>query len=191
MKVNYRVIFSFLVILCLILLNFNSLSEARRLNELPIYYPANGYYKIIPECARDKALAVQNAGKNYDSNVIIDNFNSGGSLWKIERVNNDWYKVVAVHSDLALDISLNEKMYTKVGSGINISTWPFRGENQNKFRFRDAGNGYSAIEVHPSIIQDYVLDVFNRESSAGTNVWGYQFNDTPAQHWILIPNKIH
>lgn len=151
-------------------------------NALSVVHPENGLYSLRPECALDKVLAVQGASRDWSSNVIIDNFSSSSSTWRLTRVDGDWYTITAIHSDLALKVA-DTQTATQAGNGLNVSTTPYRGESQSKFRFFDAGNGYYVIQA--CIQGEYVLDVFNRDNRAGTNVWCYSFNGTPAQKWRL------
>ena len=115
-------------------------------NALSIVHPDNGLYFLRPECALDKVLSVQDASKNWGANVIIDNSNSNASIWKLTKVDGDWYTITAVHSDLSLNVA-DTQTSTAAGNGFNISTTSYRGENQNKFRFFDAGNGYYVIQA--------------------------------------------
>ena len=157
-------------------------------NALPIVHPDNGVYVLRPECALDKVLAVQDAGKNWGANVIIDNSNSNASTWKLTKVDGDWYTITAVHSDLSLNVA-DTQTSTPAGNGFNVSTTSYNGENQNKFRFLDAGNGYYVIQA--KIPGDYVLDVYYAANRAGNNVWCYALNNTPAQKWKLErPNSL-
>ena len=72
---------------------------------LSVVHPENGLYSFRPECALDKVLAVQGASRDWNSNVIIDNFSSSGSTWRLTRVDGDWYTITAIHSDLALSVA--------------------------------------------------------------------------------------
>lgn len=148
--------------------------------------PDNGLYFLRPECALDKVLSVQNASKNWGANVVIDNLNSNASTWKLTRVAGDWYTITAIHSDLSLNVA-DTQTSTAAGNGFNVSTTSYRGENQNKFRFLDAGNGYYVIQAQ--IPGNYVLDVYYAYNQAGNNVWCYAFNNTPAQKWKLESNN--
>ena len=149
---------------------------------LSVVHPENGLYSFRPECALDKVLAVQGASRDWNSNVIIDNFSSSGSTWRLTRVDGDWYTITAIHSDLALSVA-DAQTVTEAGNGFNVSTTSYHGENQNKFRFFDAGNGYYVIQA--CIQGTYVLDVYYAYNQAGTNVWCYNFNNTSAQKWRL------
>lgn len=145
-----------------------------------VFHPADGIYSLQPQCAPGKELSVENHGTNWGANVIIDNINSGWRKWKIQRIEgSDFYSIIAVHSNLALDVA-----NARAEDGVNIATWPFLNDKQNRFRFLDAGNGYYVIQA--DIGGNFVVDVFNRENRAGTNVWSYGFNGTPAQLWRLV-----
>ena len=140
----------------------------------------DGIYSIQPQCAPDKELSVENNSTSWGANVIIDNINSNWKKWKVQRIaNTDYYSIIAVHSNLALDVA-----NARAENGVNISTWPYLGGSQNQFKILYAGNGYYTIQAN--IGGNFVVDVFNRESNAGTNVWSYGFNGTPAQLWKLV-----
>ena len=126
-------------------------------NALSIVHPENGLYSLRPECALDKVLSVQGASKDWNANVVLDNFNSNGSTWRLTRVDGDWYTITAIHSDLALKVA-DTLTSTPAGNGLNVSTFPYRGENQSKFRFLDTGNGYYVIQAYIPGFQ--VLDVY-------------------------------
>ena len=141
----------------------------------------DGIYSLQPQCAPDKELSVENNSTNWGANVIIDSINSNWKKWKVQRIaNTDYYSIIAVHSNLALDVA-----NARAENGVNISTWPYLGGSQNQFKILDAGNGYYVIQAN--IGGNFVVDVFNRESNAGTNVWSYGFNGTPAQLWKFVP----
>ena len=146
-----------------------------------IAYPADGIYSIQPQCAPDKELSVQNHASNWGANVIIDNINPNWRKWKIQRIGNtDFYSIIAVHSNLALDVANAQAL-----NGVNIATWPFLEGKQNQFRFLDTGGGYYMIQVN--IAGGFVVDVANGENRAGVNVQSWGFNNSPAQLWRLVP----
>lgn len=143
----------------------------------------DGIYSIQPQCAPDKELSVENHSTNWGANVIIDNISSNFNKWKIQRIaNTDYYSIIAVHSNLALDVA-----NARAENGVNISTWPYLGGSQNQFKILYAGNGYYTIQAN--IGGNFVVDVFYAENRAGTNVWSYGFNGTPAQLWKFVPIK--
>lgn len=140
----------------------------------------DGIYSLRPQCAPGKELSVENNSTNWGANVIIDNINSNFKKWKIQRIaNTDYYSIIAVHSNLALDVA-----NARAENGVNISTWPYLGGSQNQFKILNKGNGYYVIQAN--IGGNFVVDVLNAENRAGANVWSYGFNGTPAQLWKLV-----
>ena len=148
-----------------------------------IAYPADGIYSIQPQCAPDKELSVQNHASNWGANVIIDNINPNWRKWKVQRIGNtDFYSIIAVHSNLALDVA-----NAQASNGVNIATWPFLNERPNAFRIMDTGNGYYVIQCAIDGSHPFVVDVANGENRAGANVHSWGFNNSPAQLWRLVP----
>lgn len=147
---------------------------------LSVATPMDGIYSLQPQCAPGKELSVQNHATNWGANVIIDNINSNWRKWKVQRIpGTDLYSIIAVHSDLAIDVE-----GASAQNGVNVSTWPFLDGTQNQYRIWDAGNGYYVIQAN--IGGNFVLDVSNAENRAGANVHSYGFNNTPAQLWKLV-----
>ena len=148
-----------------------------------IAYPADGIYSIQPQCAPGKELSVQNHASNWGANVIIDNINPNWRKWKVQRIGNtDFYSIIAVHSNLALDVA-----NAQASNGVNIATWPFLNERPNAFRIMDTGNGYYVIQCAIDGSHPFVVDVANGENRAGANVHSWGFNNSPAQLWRLVP----
>ena len=145
-----------------------------------IAYPADGVYSIQPQCAPGKELSVQNHASNWGANVIIDNLNPNWHKWKVQRLaGTDFYSIVAVHSNLALDVGN--------GQATNVATWPFLGERAHLFRILDAGGGYYIIQCAVASNQTFVLDVAYGENRAGVNVLSWGFNNGSGQKWKLVP----
>lgn len=150
---------------------------------ISVAHPADGIYSIQPQCAPDKELSVQNYASNWGANVIIDNINTNWRKWKVQRIGNtDFYSIIAVHSNLALDVANGQAT-----NGANIATWPFLGERANLFRIMDAGGGYYIIQCAIGTNHPFVLDVANGENRAGVNVLSWSFNNGSGQKWKLVP----
>lgn len=146
-----------------------------------IYHPADGIYSIQPKCAPGKELSVQNHAGNWGANVIIDNISPNWRKWKVQRVGNtDFYSIIAVHSNLALDVD-----GARAQNGANVATWPFLEGKQNQYIFWDAGGGYYVIQAN--IGGSFVLDVANGENRAGANVLSWSFGGGDNQKWKLVP----
>lgn len=142
----------------------------------------DGIYSIQPQCAPGKELSVQNHATNWGANVIIDDLSPNWRKWKVQRIGNtDFYSIIAVHSNLALDVA-----NAQASDGVNIATWPFLNERPNAFRIMDAGNGYYVIQCAIDGSHPFVVDVSNGENRAGANVHSYSFNNSPAQLWKFV-----
>lgn len=154
--------------------------------ELKIVYPENGLYSLQPMCAPSKELTVHNASTTNGANVIIWDINSNWHTqpshqkWYVLRIGNtEWYKILAENSGSALNIHNGI-----AANGTNVSIWPFGG-NMHEFRFLNAGNGYYVLQGH--VNGAYVLDVSGASNTNGANVQIYQFNNSGAQKWKLVP----
>ena len=165
----------FLITLVSVIWIFSSVAFA-----FSVAHPADGIYSLQPKFAPGKELSVENHGTNWGANVIIDNINSGWRKWKVQRIaGTDFYSIIAVHSNLALDVANARAEY-----GVNIATWPYLDGIQNQFKFLDAGNGYYAIQAN--LNGSFVLDVERAENRAGANVLSWGFHGGDNQLWKLV-----
>ena len=165
----------------------NKVRQQQQSGTLRIAYPSNGWYSLQPMCAPNKELTVENASTNKGANVFIWSINSNWHTqpshqkWYIERVgNSEWYTIKAENSGLALNVDAG------IGrDGTNITLWAKTDENQT-FRFYDAGNGYYIIQGHTHDDKLFVLDVAAARNQDGTNVHIWHYNQgAPEQKWKL------
>ena len=165
---------------CLLAFNLNVA------NALSVAYPANGLYSLQPQCAPGKELTVENASTNNGANVFLWSINSNWHTqpshqkWYIERIgNSEWYIIKAENSGKCLNVDGGAaKDFT------NITLWQRTDENQT-FRFFDAGNGNYIIQGHTHG-GFFVLDVYYAKNADGTNVTNCGYNGSPAQIWKLV-----
>lgn len=137
-----------------------------------------------PACAPNLELTVENASMEKGANVFLWDINSNWHTqpshqkWRISRVEENWYKIEAENSGLALNIHNGIS-----ANGTNVSVWPFGG-NMHQFIFFKTGDGYYFIQGR--VLGSFMLDVENAGSVPGTNVSIHEYNGSNAQKWKLV-----
>lgn len=150
--------------------------------DLVITKPDNGLYALVPACAPNSALDVENKRTDNKANLHIwqrgDNWSH--QQWNLERVDGDYYKITNENSDRVISIQGDS-----TASESNVWQYGYGASNAQKWRFEEAGDGYYYIV--PKINTDLCLDVSSASSTNGTNVQVYKKNQTNAQKWKLVP----
>ena len=157
--------------------NLVSDSPNSEVSAITVLYPTNGVYSIQPQCALNRELNVAGAYTKQGSEVITYTISSqrpkaANARWIIERMQNDWYKIRAAHSLLALNVE-----------GSNLTTVQYSGKYQ-LFRFIDCYDGYCIIQ--PNAYQDYAVAVMNGSDANHTNVIICPYHGGSSQKWKLV-----
>lgn len=144
--------------------------------------PSEGFYNLVPACAPNSALDVENKRTDNEANLHIWQAYTGltSQQWRLERVDGDYYTIKNENSGRVASIEHN---YTTKGS--TVWQYGYGASNAQKWRFEDAGDGYYYIV--PKQNTDLCLDVSGASSENGTNVQVYTKNYTDAQKWKLVP----
>ena len=156
-------------------------SPNSEVSAITVLYPTNGVYSIQPQCALNRELNVAGAYTKQGSEVITYTISSqrpkaANARWIIERVQDDWYKIRAAHSLLALNVEGSVE-------GSNLTTVQYSGKYQ-LFRFVDCDDGYCIIQ--PNAYQDYAVAVMNGSDANHTNVIIYLYHGGSSQKWKLV-----
>jgi hypothetical protein len=148
---------------------------------------AEGIYELHPASAPDKvvetAMQPRNGG-NVQQGIDRD---QAHQRWQITALENGYYRLVSVaNPKQCLDVA---------GRGItnrtNVQTWRFNSNGQGnqewKLVLEDAEKGYYSLAPRHTNEQELAmrLDIKYASRTAGTNVWLYRSNGTPAQRFVL------
>ena len=138
----------------------------------------NGTYVFKSAINNNYVLDIAAASKNDRANVQIwQNANASQQRFKIEYLNNGYYKITSENSGKVLDVN-NGGNY----DGVNVQQFSYNGTDAQLWQIKDVGNGcYSFI----SKCNGKYLDVLSGIAENGRNVETYSSTNTNAQKFKL------
>ena len=152
-------------------------------SSLAMNHNINGWYRITPRNAPDKAVEVGGWSTVDGGNVIQWSFggNQANQLWWAQpRGGTGGVSFANKHSGKMLDVA----GYSSY-SGANVHQWnDVRGTNQT---WLPGAAGGAWWNFRPNHAQDQCLDVSSGSSSNGANVQQWQCNGGTPQHFSLTP----
>lgn len=129
----------------------------------------NGTYIISSEQNESKVLDIHGASKENKANLEIYGRNAGkNQKFKIEYLNNGYYKIEATHSGKLLTVR-----DSSIVGGANVEQDANKDIDAQKWVIKDAGNGYYYII---SKCNNLYLDIHGGEAKDGTNIETYYPN---------------
>ncbi|GHU51760.1 hypothetical protein AGMMS49975_06190 [Clostridia bacterium] len=140
---------------------------------------SNGTYTIETTLTSDKVIDIYNADKINNANAILySKTNSANQQFTFTRLSDNTYKIVAVHSGMALNTS------GSAIEGIDVVQSTFNeSESYMHWYVVSAGNGnYSFVNKNSGMY----FDVSNASTANGTRIQQYAGNGTPAQIFKLV-----
>ena len=138
----------------------------------------NGTYVIISAINNDYVLDVSNAAKFDRANVQIwKNANVSQQRFKVEYLNNGYYKITSENSGKVLDVD-NAGKY----DGANVQQFSYNGTDAQLWQIKDVGNGYYTFI---SKCNGRCLDVYGGIAGNGRNISTFSSNGTKAQKFKL------
>ena len=138
----------------------------------------NGTYIIKSAINNNYVLDISNANKNDRANVQIwQNANVSQQRFKIEYLNNGYYKIISENSGKVLDVDNAGK-----NDGTNVQQYSYNGTDAQLWQIKDVGNGYYSFV---SKCSGKYLDVYGGIVKNGKNVQIYTSNSTNAQKFKI------
>ena len=146
----------------------------------PIQIVNNGTYTIKLASNDNYVLDVSGASKANAANVALYQYNGQtNQQFKIEYVNNGYYRIIASHSDKLLDVhnsgKANETNVEQYQANNPISS------NQKWKIIKNSDNTYSFV----SECNGLYLDAYRGEAKNGTNIQVYQGNGGNSQKFKI------
>lgn len=144
-------------------------SKAQRFVFEPTHIIDDNMYKISIGKDSSKYMDIEAGSKEENANLQIwtqDNVNQ--QVYEIESIDNDYYKIIARHSNKALTAINNN----------NVVQATYTGEDSQKWSIETAGNGFYKIKSKST---DLYMDVNGNGVANGTNIGIYQRNESTAQ----------
>lgn len=129
---------------------------------------SNDTYRISTALNNKSVLDVSGGSKVDGANIQIwMSTNVSQQNFKVEYIEDGYYKIIAEHSEMALTVRDGNVIQSK-----------YIGNDAQKWKFLDAGNGYYSIV---SKLDGRYLSVDNAQTANGTNVQVYEANASNAQ----------
>ena len=137
-----------------------------------------GEYRIATAVNESKFLDVANGSSDNGANIrIYNNYISPKQTFRLEYMDNGFYRIVNTYSEKALDVANDTYL-----SGTNVMQYtPHDGANQ-QWMIKPSGDGYYYIIARSN---NLALDVYNGLDANSTNVQVFSQNQTNAQKWKL------
>ena len=134
----------------------------------------NGVYTIYSALGSNMVLDIDGGSKNSCANLQLwTKSNVDQQKFKIEYLNNGYYKIISLKSNKALDVANGSSQ-----NGANVWQYDDNGTKAQQWIIQDAGNGYYNIV---SACGGLYLDVANGRKNCGTNIQIYQEDNTKKQ----------
>ena len=137
----------------------------------------DGLYALRSAANTDYTVDIANASTADNANAWLYYYNgSEPQQFKVEYVENGYYKLTAKHSGMVLECASSSY---KAGANVRQGVWD--GSDGQLWKFVSAGNGSYYVRSKTGTVLDITSAVF----AAGTNVQTYTANGTSAQKWNL------
>lgn len=143
-------------------------------------YITEGWYKIVPAHAQNKALDVGGAKTNPGANIQLWGY-AGVPQQKfyIKEVHDKWYSIKAGNCDLYVDAQGGVPH-----NGENIQLFNWNGTDAQLWGFIDTGDGFN---IETKMQSGLVFDCAGCRGDDGTNVQLWQKGNVAWHRWILTP----
>lgn len=137
----------------------------------------DGIYTI--ETISNKVVEADSNPITNMTNVQINkNTNSDNQKWKIQSLNNGYYKITSLDSNFNMDVT-----WGGYSSGTNVWMYYSNNSNSQAWYLKETSDGYfNIISKHNNLY----LDVSGGGSKDGTNIQVYNGNGSNAQKFKLI-----
>ena len=139
----------------------------------------NGVYTIYSALGSNMVLDIDGGSENSGANLQLwTKSNVDQQKFKIEYLNNGYYKIISLKSNKVLDVANGSNQ-----NGANV--WQYQANNSKaqQWIIKDAGDGYFYII---SRCNELYMDVANGQANCGTNIQVYEGNYTPAQKFKFV-----
>ena len=137
-----------------------------------------GVYIIKSSVNQDYVLDVDGGSKANEANVqLYERNDTNAQKWKIEKIDNRYYKITSVGSNKVLDVYAAQKT-----AGTNVWQYEFNNSDAQKWTIqKNADNTYSII----SKCNGLCLDLDCGIAQNGGNIQVYDGNGTKAQKYYI------
>jgi Ricin-type beta-trefoil lectin domain-like/Trypsin-like peptidase domain len=98
-------------------------------------------------------------------------------LFRVERLQDGYYRIVAVHSGKVLDVERASK-----DNGARVIQWDWHGDDNQRFRLEPVGGGYYRVRAKHS---GKVLDVQRGSNERGAQVVQWRWHGGRNQRWRI------
>ncbi len=105
-----------------------------------------------------------------------DSTNSDNQKFKIESIDGEYYKITAMHSSKALDVT-----GASINDGAALEQWDFWGGTNQLFAIESVGNNHKIVAKNSG----KVLDVYEFSHDNGAKINQYSFHGGDNQLWIF------
>ena len=139
-----------------------------------------GIYYIHTKVNEENVLDVEGQSKLNSANVQIwkkSEQKTRNQMFKIEKTEDGYYKIQAMHSGKVLDV-----FGAKKENCTNVQQYEYNGSEAQKWQIVDAGNGYVSFV---SECNGLYLDIAGASRKNGANVQVYESNGTDSQKFKL------
>lgn len=138
--------------------------------------PANGTYRIVSACGA-KVMEVLGGSTSNNARAVLWAWeNEDHQKWRLERLADGTYRLVAVHSGKVLDASSSVRQ-----DGVPVfQQYAWQDATSQRFTFADAGSGYWRLTVKRYGTH---LTVRYGSSADGTTVWQRPLASDCSQKW--------
>lgn len=120
------------------------------------------------------------------SNLQIENSNGGNDqLWKFTRNSDGTYIITSAADSRAIDVSGGGGHYNNEN---NVGLWTSTGDHPQKWSLMIDDQGYFRLKSHGGRT---VLDLYENNSAAGTNLQLFEEHDGDSQRFVLVYSSLN
>ena len=141
---------------------------------------ADGKYQICTALDDSSVISISEASKDACANALLyANENHKNQVFNFEYQGDGYYKIIARHSGMALDVYNSEQ-----SSGANVEQYPWKNSDNQKWVVKPAGDGYYYIVSKGNGLY---LDVYGGVAVNDANIDTYFGHGGASEKWHLIP----
>ena len=141
---------------------------------------ADGKYQICTALDDSSVISISEASKDACANALLyANENHKNQVFNFEYQGDGYYKIIARHSGMALDVYNSEQ-----SSGANVEQYPWKNSDNQKWVVKPAGDGYYYIVSKGNGLY---LDVYGGVAVNDANIDTYFGHGGASEKWRLIP----
>ena len=141
---------------------------------------ADGKYQICTALDDSSVISISEASKDACANALLyANENHKNQVFNFEYQGDGYYKIIARHSGMALDVYNSEQ-----SSGANVEQYPWKNSDNQKWVVKPAGDGYYYIVSKGNGLY---LDVYGGVAVNDANIDTYFGHGGVSEKWRLIP----